>query len=836
MKAKKVLALLTAVSMLAGNGVAVMADVADQQTVQKSAVEETTENAVEETTEGTTEETTGETTEETTKAADEVTEENKTEENKIEEKTDAEEAIIETASEENTVEAQDETAYDARLDAGKIILTPGVNETELNFAWYSQTKGTPAVKMGKTQDLSDAVVYTGDAADINKTTDNSAGEGMDFVASNKVTTGTGAIEENTTYYYSYAYDSSAEADEWSPVYKYESKGFDSFQTLLVGDPQLGASGGANQGSVDDQNIASDLANWTKTLEKAEEIAPNASFILSAGDQIDYSNTDNDYIRELEFAGFSTPELLRSLPLSTTIGNHESLGDDYQYHYNNPNASELGATNSGGDYYYSYGDTLFIILNSNNRNTSEHTALMNQAVESDPDAKWKVVMFHHDIYGSGAPHSDVDGANLRTLFAPLMDEFDIDVCLTGHDHSYARTYQIIDGKAINYGADSAENPDGTLYIAAGSASGSKYYALNTVQQYYIAERNNTQTPTFSTIDFTADSFTIKTYDNEGNKYAGDFTINKTEDTESMLDMVKESASVSSDAYTVPSFTKYSEAASAAADLLETEKDDVPAELTEKYDASVQGNNAADPLNYYGYAQGEYQASAEYGATKLKEGYSAFLDKTRNNEQGTIAKEDYEKVAADLSNAKSNLKEATMNFTDVKEGEFYYDSVVFVNKQDIMTGLTSENFGVNEEVSRAQFVNILYRMAGSPEVELTDKFSDVKDGDWFAAPVAWAAANKVASGYSESGLFGPADSITREQMMTMLYNYTAPEFTDKDNLGQYTDKDSIHDFAKTAISWAVEAGYLKGTSDTTLSPVDTSKRSHAAVVITRYLSEE
>ena len=103
------------------------------------------------------------------------------------------------------------------------------------------------------------------------------------------------------------------------------------------------------------------------------------------------------------------------------------------------------------------------------------------------------MFHHDIYGSGQPHSDVDGANLRTIFAPLMDQYDIDVCLTGHDHSYARTYQIIDGKAIDYGNEEAVNPDGTLYIAAGSASGSKFYELNAVQQYYIAERNNTPTP-------------------------------------------------------------------------------------------------------------------------------------------------------------------------------------------------------------------------------------------------------------------------------------------------------------------------------------------------------
>ncbi|MFR6561975.1 MAG: metallophosphoesterase family protein [Eubacterium ventriosum] len=255
-------------------------------------------------------------------------------------------------------------------------------------------------------------------------------------------------------------------------------------------------------------------NWNKTLTQAKATAPNASFILSAGDQIDFSGVDSSdgkNVRESEYAGFTYPELLRNLPLATTIGNHESKGTDYKYHYNNPNdGDKLGSTNSGSDYYFSYGDVLFISLNSNNRNTVEHKELLKKAVASHKDAKWKVVMFHHDIYGSGQPHSDTDGANLRVLFAPLMDEFGIDICLTGHDHSYARSYLMADGTAIDYGNSVAVNPEGTLYIAAGSASGSKFYKLATTKQYYIAERSNTQIPTFSTIDFSENSLVIKTH--------------------------------------------------------------------------------------------------------------------------------------------------------------------------------------------------------------------------------------------------------------------------------------------------------------------------------------
>ena len=139
-----------------------------------------------------------------------------------------------------------------------------------------------------------------------------------------------------------------------------------------------------EGTEDDTDIAVNTYAWNKTLNCAlreNGIAENTSFILSAGDQIDYSDANNYVVREQEYAGYFYPEVLRSIPLATTIGNHESKGDDYSYHYNNPNTSELGSTESGGDYYYSYGDTLYISLNSNNRNTEEHRQLMKQAIES-----------------------------------------------------------------------------------------------------------------------------------------------------------------------------------------------------------------------------------------------------------------------------------------------------------------------------------------------------------------------------------------------------------------------------------------------------------------------
>lgn len=537
-------------------------------------------------------------------------------------------------------------------DSSRIILTPGKTAKDLGFAWYSQKKGEPAVKIGKKEDLSDAQEFKGTATEINRSNQKNT-----YKASNKVTV-EGLFKENTTYYYSYTDDVKNPA--WSEVQSYTTKKTTNFQTILVGDPQIGASGSQGQGTADDINIAVDTFNWNKTLEQAKITAPNASFILSAGDQIDYAGTDSSdgkNVRESEYAGFTYPALLRMLPLATTIGNHESKGTDYKYHYNNPNSEDgLGSTNSGSDYYFSYGNVLFISLNSNNRNTVEHRELLKKAVESNPDAKWKVVMFHHDIYGSGQPHSDTDGANLRALFAPLMDEFGIDMCLTGHDHSYARSYLMVDGTAIQYDDSVAINPEGTLYIAAGSASGSKFYKLATTKQYYIAERSNTQIPTFSTIDFSDESIVIKTYDYNGNKYADDYTLYKTGEKVSMKDLIAQAKEIKNDGYTEASWNKLQSEIAAAEDLMKyTAEDKGAAQLAAVYDKTNDADNANDMLNYYGYAQSDYKRG---DSTALKIGFSTLLDKTMDM-QLLIAKKKFENQYDSLLEAKVNLQKKETN---------------------------------------------------------------------------------------------------------------------------------------------------------------------------------
>lgn len=566
-----------------------------------------------------------------------------------------------------------------KSDSGKVALTPGSTEKDLNFAWYSQVKGTPAVKVWKDGQKSSAKVFEGIAEDISAKN----WQGNVYTAGNKVSI-TDYFEENTTYYYQYTDNDTGDDAVWSEAYSYKTGNTDDFSVILTGDPQIGASGSSDDYTPDDSSAARDTYNWNLTMQQALKTDSDAVFLLSAGDQINQSGAakdDDKKTRESEYAGYLYPSVLRSLPVASTIGNHDTAGADYSVHFNNPNAEDnLGATEAGSDYYFSYGDVLFISLNSNNRNQEEHRALMTKAVESNPDAKWKVVIFHSDIYGSGQPHADTDAATSRIIFAPLMDEFDIDVCLTGHDHTYSRSYQIQDGNVIDYDISdgSVTDPEGTLYITTGSGSGSKYYNLLNYTPYYIAERTNDCLPAFSTIDFTADSFTIQTFDYNGNTYADSFTIKKSAGVlsvdETIANAEKTLAGMDTSVYTADSVTRLKNALAA---LKEVKAKYATAEDTAISVISQAYGTEEDPIKGYGSVKNEenkddtydtYGNTKENGkhANRLRKGYSTLLDKTIYLQLDGDDKTEVPVVqAAEILAAKSAVNTAVDSLEKVEE---------------------------------------------------------------------------------------------------------------------------------------------------------------------------
>ena len=421
----------------------------------------------------------------------------------------------------------------------QIALTPGENATKMNFAWYCVTEEIPKIKLMDSQGrVIQEVQGQQNLANKETITEN---DNVITLIPNKVTVS--GLAENTSYQYQYYLDGA-----WSDTYTFETKSTENFSVMYVGDPQIGASVGQDDNSKE-YHAMNDAYNWNHTLSSALSAHSNVSFILSAGDQINQTSVSKDadmLEQQIEYAGFLSSPLLRSMPVATTIGNHDSKSVNYSNHFNNPNtatsvATTEGKTDAGTDYYFTYGNTLFVSIDTNNYNCATHENVIKEAVEANPDATWRVLMFHQDIYGSGYDHSDSDGIVLRTQLTPIIDKYDFDAVLQGHDHTYSRTYQLSsDGQTHSsyqsapktntddfsaYLGDNAcyniltnienknnvVNPEGTVYFEANSATGSKYYQLIGTQQNYIAARSQSWRPTYSVIDFTETTLTVKTYD-------------------------------------------------------------------------------------------------------------------------------------------------------------------------------------------------------------------------------------------------------------------------------------------------------------------------------------
>lgn len=444
----------------------------------------------------------------------------------------------------------------------------------------------PKLIIGEGRNMKNAKVYVAEQTDA--TTNTKEDEAY---VSNKVTA-TG-LSANTVYYYSYE----KEDGTYTEPVEYRTKSAQNYSFIFVGDPQIGSSnelkGSDTEAFYQAQSdaVRNDSFNWNTTLNAAmDKTGGNASFVVSAGDQIQTTKKKSpgksEMTSEIEYTGYLSPSVLKSLPVATTVGNHDADNANYTYHFNTPNNSNLGSNGIvGGDYYFTYGNTLFMMLNTQDTNAAEHKQFMEQAIAANPNCIWRIVTLHQDIYGSAEHSNEPEITNLRYTLVPYFEENDVDVVLTGHDHAYSRTHILEGGhKTVEYtddefdaelkkdmdagenpstryeapaniSADSTEpadvaylnylnavmdqdavedtekgetvvNPDGILYMTANSSSGSKYYDLVPRMQSYIANRWQEDVPTYSVIDVTDNTFTINTYRTDNDqKIDESFTIKK-----------------------------------------------------------------------------------------------------------------------------------------------------------------------------------------------------------------------------------------------------------------------------------------------------------------------
>lgn len=170
--------------------------------------------------------------------------------------------------------------------------------------------------------------------------------------------------------------------------------------------------------------------------------------------------------------------------------------------------------------------------------------------------------------------------------------------------------------------------------------------------------------------------------------------------------------------------------------------------------------------------------------------------------------------------------TVDFTDLVEGAYYYDAVLWAVEKGITNGTGDGKFSPNATCTRAQIVTFLWRANGSPEVTVSNTFSDVPADSYYAQAVAWAVEKGITNGTGD-GKFSPSATCTRAQAVTFLHR---AEGTPAASADGFSDVDSGVYYA-AAVSWAVSKGVTNGTGSNMFSPGNTCTRGQIVTFLYR-----
>jgi len=408
------------------------------------------------------------------------------------------ESTVNSASVNATALASGKFVPADTLIYSNLALSPGSNEREILFAWRSPS-AVGGIAIAARDDGN-----SGSDNDYRVVTSKVTSRSTHNIHKAKIS----GLAHATTYNYVLL----GENNTASAILTITTGSPDSFSFFAVADIQIGGSG----------SISKDTESWINTLNIAAANFPEARFIISAGDQTDVGSRQSDY------DGLLRPAQLSALPLSPSVGNHDSGSQLYPDHFYLPHAIyySTGATNF--DYWYLYGNALFIVLNSNNTSMSQYREIyIRNIINKNPEATWKIVLFHQGPYSEFRVDKESYKINIINNWIPLFESVGVDVVISGHDHAYTRTYQMLgnapqknqswldaagnpqkDESGLLY--NTVLNPAGIVYFTLNSASGSKYYSIRYTPRYFSAKNSQNNRPSFSVAEVTGDSFSLAAY--------------------------------------------------------------------------------------------------------------------------------------------------------------------------------------------------------------------------------------------------------------------------------------------------------------------------------------
>ena len=187
------------------------------------------------------------------------------------------------------------------------------------------------------------------------------------------------------------------------------------------------------------------------------------------------------------------------------------------------------------------------------------------------------------------------------------------------------------------------------------------------------------------------------------------------------------------------------------------------------------------------------------------------------------------------AAENTASSGADYTDVAQDAWYKDAVDYVTDNGLLVGVADDQFGPEQNVTRAMVVTVMWRQSGAPASDGESAFTDVPDGEWYTAAVAWGADNGMVAGMSDT-TFEPNTPVTREQLVAFMQRFAEKNgedvsIGDGSVLDAFTDADSLSDWAHDVMIWALENGVIGGMTDTTLVPQGNATRAQYAAILQR-----
>ncbi len=636
-----------------------------------------------------------------------------------------------------------------------------------------------------------------------------------------------ALEPDTTYCY---WLGDGSENGWSEMMTFTTQPEGSKDTsfFVLGDTQMSGNPEAD---------AEAIALLQSMLEQIGE--KGVDFGVQSGDFVDNGGS---YGHWEELFDVYAASAIGDKAMIHALGNHEYYGD-----FSGSVANTVLSLPHPDFFSYEINNVYVAVIN-NSADLEEAAAwLVEDASKSE--CAWKMLSIHQPAY-----YTNPSGGNQRfhDAIPAAAEAAGIDVVFSGHDHSYARTEQLANGMVVE---------NGTTYMICGDLgekSRDINYAAVDDPNFHFAAITQEYDAVYIMVDAAEYTLTVTAYNADGT-VLDTFTKDETPKPPVEDDPIEPPV----DEPETHNFVYDREN-----DKLVCSDEGCTEEAPEEYTGKATDEETGKTMYFIGgnyltdwFTVGDetYHFDAETGlahALTVSEevptscdvqGYTIYVCECGEEEKAYSSKaaghENEEATAEDgtvyyVCKRCGRISKYDMTFTDVADSAWYAVAVDYAVHNGLFSGRSAMVFDPETAMTRAEFVSVLWRLAGQPEYDNvhTSVFEDCKLNTWYTAAVNWAAKNGIVSGMTNT-TFEPNGTITREQLVTIMHRYAkfiGMEGTDAaaDLSEDFTDASLVSPWAEEAMRWAVAVGIIHGNDDGTLAPQGHATRAQVAMIMMQF----